>query len=155
MKIVVCVKYVPDTTIKIKITPDEKGVELAEVSFIVNPYDEFAVEEALKIKEAQGGEVIVVGAGLRLWRQGEKRRAVIMGSCLFLFAVLIGVLSILTDLGMLSLPYLFTKRPHCGGSGTDEESRISGPGIHDPDLHRYNHRVFTDGLCHYFYRIVE
>jgi electron transfer flavoprotein beta subunit len=63
MKIVVCVKYVPDTTIKIKITPDEKGVELSDVSFVVNPYDEFAVEEALKIKEAQGGEVIVVGAG--------------------------------------------------------------------------------------------
>jgi electron transfer flavoprotein beta subunit len=63
MKIVVCVKYVPDTAIKIKITSDEKGVELSDVSFIVNPYDEFAVEEALKIKEAQGGEVIVVGAG--------------------------------------------------------------------------------------------
>lgn len=63
MKIVVCVKYVPDTTIKVKITPDQKGVELSDISFIVNPYDEFAVEEALKIKEAQGGEVIVIGAG--------------------------------------------------------------------------------------------
>ncbi len=63
MKIVVCVKYVPDTAIKVKITPDEKGVELSDVSFIVNPYDEFAVEEALKIKEAKGGEVIVIGAG--------------------------------------------------------------------------------------------
>jgi electron transfer flavoprotein beta subunit len=63
MKIVVCVKYVPDTAIKIKITPDEKGVELSDVAFIVNPYDEFAVEEALKIKEAHGGEVIVVSAG--------------------------------------------------------------------------------------------
>ncbi|MBN2243953.1 MAG: electron transfer flavoprotein subunit beta/FixA family protein [Acidobacteria bacterium] len=63
MKIVACVKYVPDTAIKIKITPDERGVELSDVSFIVNPYDEFAVEEALQIKEARGGEVIVVGAG--------------------------------------------------------------------------------------------
>jgi len=63
MKIVVCMKYVPDTTIKIKITPDEKGVELSDVSFIVNPYCEFAVEEALKIKEVHGGEVIIVSAG--------------------------------------------------------------------------------------------
>jgi len=63
MKIVVCVKYVPDTAIKIRISQDEKGVELSDVSFIVNPYDEFAVEEALKIKEAKGGEVIVISAG--------------------------------------------------------------------------------------------
>jgi len=63
MKIVVCMKYVPDTAIKIKITPDEKGVDLSDVSFIVNPYCEFAVEEALKIKEAQGAEVVVVTAG--------------------------------------------------------------------------------------------
>jgi electron transfer flavoprotein beta subunit len=63
MKIVVCVKYVPDTAIKIKIAPDGKNVDFSDVSFIVNPYDEFAVEEALKIKEAKGGEVVVVGAG--------------------------------------------------------------------------------------------
>jgi electron transfer flavoprotein beta subunit len=63
MKIVVCVKYVPDTAIKIKIAPTGKDVELSDVTFIVNPYDEFAVEEALKIKEKLGGEVIVVGAG--------------------------------------------------------------------------------------------
>ncbi len=63
MKIVVCVKYVPDTAIKIKIAPDGKEVELSDVSFIVNPYDEFAVEEALKIKEKHGGEVVVVSAG--------------------------------------------------------------------------------------------
>jgi electron transfer flavoprotein beta subunit len=63
MKIVACVKFVPDTAIKVKIASSGKDVELADVSFIVNPYDEFAVEEALKIKEKQGGEVIVVGAG--------------------------------------------------------------------------------------------
>ncbi len=63
MKIVVCAKFVPDTAIKIKIAPDGKEVDLSDVSFIVNPYDEFAVEEALKIKEAKGGEVIIVGAG--------------------------------------------------------------------------------------------
>jgi electron transfer flavoprotein beta subunit len=63
MKIVVCVKYVPDTAAKIKIAPSGKDVELSDVTFVVNPYDEFAVEEALKIKEKLGGEVVVVGAG--------------------------------------------------------------------------------------------
>ncbi len=63
MKIVVCVKYVPDTAIKIKIASSGSDINLADVSFVVNPYDEFAVEEALKIKEKLGGEVIVVGAG--------------------------------------------------------------------------------------------
>ena len=50
MRIVVCVKYVPDTAIKVKITPDRKAVDWTEVAFVVNPYDEFAVEEALQIK---------------------------------------------------------------------------------------------------------
>jgi len=63
MKIVACIKYVPDTTIKIKISPDGKKVDLSDIAFIVNPYCEFALEEALKIKEALGGEVIVVSAG--------------------------------------------------------------------------------------------
>ncbi len=63
MKIVVCVKYVPDTAIKIKIAPGGNEVDLADVSLVVNPYDEFAVEEALKLKEKLGGEVVVVGAG--------------------------------------------------------------------------------------------
>ncbi len=69
MKTVVCVKYVPDTAIKVKVAPDGKAVNLADVSFVVNPYDEFAVEEALRIKEKFGGEVIVLGAG------GEKATA--------------------------------------------------------------------------------
>ena len=63
MKIAVCVKYVPDTAIKIKIASNGNEVDLSDVSFIVNPYEEFAVEEALKIKEKLGGEVVVVGAG--------------------------------------------------------------------------------------------
>lgn len=63
MKILVCVKYVPDTAIKVKIAPNGNEVDLADVSLVVNPYDEFAVEEALKLKEKLGGEVIVVGAG--------------------------------------------------------------------------------------------
>jgi electron transfer flavoprotein beta subunit len=63
MRIVVCVKYVPDTALKVKIAPEGKRLDLADVSFVVNPYDEFAVEEALQLKERMGAEVIVVSAG--------------------------------------------------------------------------------------------
>ncbi len=63
MKIVVCTSYVPDTAIKVKLAPDGKAVDLADVAFVVNPYDEFAVEEALQIKEKFGGDVVVIGAG--------------------------------------------------------------------------------------------
>ncbi len=63
MKIVVCVKFVPDTASKIKVAPSGNEVDYADITFVVNPYDEFAVEEAIKLKEKLGGEVVVVGAG--------------------------------------------------------------------------------------------
>ena len=50
MKTVVCVNYVPDTTIRVKLTADGKAVDLSDAAYVVNPYDEFAVEEALRIK---------------------------------------------------------------------------------------------------------
>ncbi len=63
MNIVVCIKHVPDTESKIKITPEGDSIDSAALEYIVNPYDEFAVEEALKIKEAKGGEVTVLCLG--------------------------------------------------------------------------------------------
>jgi electron transfer flavoprotein beta subunit len=64
VKIVVAVKQVPDTETKVAIAPDGRSINEASVTWIVNPYDEYAVEEALKIKEAKGaGEVIVVTVG--------------------------------------------------------------------------------------------
>jgi electron transfer flavoprotein beta subunit len=64
MKIVVCVKQVPATDSKIAIRPDGKTIDPANLAYVVNPYDEFAVEEALRIKEKLGvGEVTVVSLG--------------------------------------------------------------------------------------------
>lgn len=63
MKIAVCVSHVPDTATRIKIAADQKSIDPAGVSFVLNPYDEFAVEEALKTKEKFGGEVIVLSVG--------------------------------------------------------------------------------------------
>ena len=64
MKIAVCVKRVPDTETRIKIAADGKSIDEAGVKFVLNPYDEFAVEEALRLKEKAGsGEVVVYSLG--------------------------------------------------------------------------------------------
>src|SRR5689334_12550102 len=63
MNHVVCIAYVPDTETKIKIGADGKAIEEADVKWIVSPYDEFALEEAIKTKEAKGGTVTVVTFG--------------------------------------------------------------------------------------------
>jgi electron transfer flavoprotein beta subunit len=64
MKIAVCIKRVPDSETRVKIAPDGKSLDEAGVKFSVNPYDEFAIEEALRRKEKAGtGEVVVVSLG--------------------------------------------------------------------------------------------
>ena len=63
MKIAVCVKQVPDTETRIRIAPDGRGIVESDLNWIVSPYDEFAIEEALRIKEAKGGEVVLVSLG--------------------------------------------------------------------------------------------
>src|SRR5258705_5396342 len=64
MKIAVCIKRVPDSETRVKIAADGKSLDEAGVKFVLNPYDEFAVEEALRRKEQAGsGEVVVVCLG--------------------------------------------------------------------------------------------
>ena len=67
MKIAVCLKRVPDTTAKLMIGTSGTAIDEAGLKFVPNPYDEFAVEEALKLREAEGagapGETVVVSLG--------------------------------------------------------------------------------------------
>ncbi len=63
MNILVCIKHVPDTEAAVKIGSDGKSIQTQDVNFVLNPYDEYAIEEALKIKEARGGEVVLLSAG--------------------------------------------------------------------------------------------
>ena len=60
MNILVCVKQVPDTETSIRIGSDKKSIETADINWILNPYDEYAVEEAIRIKEKQGDSKITV-----------------------------------------------------------------------------------------------
>lgn len=63
MKILVLVKHVPDTETKIKLGSQGKFLDEAEFKYMVNPYDEFAIEEAVRTQEKQSGESIVLSLG--------------------------------------------------------------------------------------------
>jgi electron transfer flavoprotein beta subunit len=64
VKIAVCIKQVPDTETRIRVAPDGKGIAENDVNWVVSPYDEYAIEEALRIKEKKGaGEVVLLTVG--------------------------------------------------------------------------------------------
>jgi len=64
VKIAVCIKRVPDTETRIRIGGDGASIDETGVKFIVNPYDEFAIEEALQRRDKSGGgEVVAVALG--------------------------------------------------------------------------------------------
>jgi len=63
VNILVCLKQVPDTESQIKIAPDGNSIVTDNIKWVINPYDEYAVEEALRLKEKFGGEVTIIGVG--------------------------------------------------------------------------------------------
>jgi len=80
MKILVPVKRVVDFNVKVRVKADQSGVELANVKMSMNPFDEIAVEEALKLKESgKATEVIAVSAGVTACQE-TLRTALAMGA---------------------------------------------------------------------------
>ncbi|OUR76098.1 electron transfer flavoprotein subunit beta [Alphaproteobacteria bacterium 46_93_T64] len=80
MKVLVAVKRVVDYNVKIRVKSDNTGVELANVKMSMNPFDEIAVEEALRLKEAgKATEVVVVSVGPQA-AQETIRTALAMGA---------------------------------------------------------------------------
>ncbi len=64
MKIIVLTKRVPDTGTPIKVKGDGSGLDLSSIPFVMNPYDEYALEAALKVKEKKGeGEIVLLAVG--------------------------------------------------------------------------------------------
>jgi len=64
MKILVMIKQVPDTATQVKVGGDGRAIDTSGITWIVSPYDEFALEEGLRIKEKRGqGEVVAVSLG--------------------------------------------------------------------------------------------
>jgi electron transfer flavoprotein beta subunit len=81
MKIFVCIKQVPDTETKIKLLPNGSGIDEAGVKWVVNPYDEVAIEEALKLKDAfNNSTVTVLTVGPKARAVDALRTAMAMGA---------------------------------------------------------------------------
>jgi len=78
MKVAVCVNHVPDTETKIKIGPDSLTIDRSGVNYMLNPYDEFAVEEGLRIREKYKGDVTVISTGSDVHKE-TLRKALAMG----------------------------------------------------------------------------
>ncbi len=80
MKVLVAVKRVIDYNVKVRVRADETGVELANVKMSMNPFDEIAVEEAVRLKEAgKATEIVVVSLGPTAARE-TIRTALAMGA---------------------------------------------------------------------------
>lgn len=79
MEIVVCMKQVPDTETKIKVNPEGTGIVTDGIKYVMNPYDEYAVEEALRIREKLGGKVTILSLGPDLATEAI-RTALAMGA---------------------------------------------------------------------------
>src|SRR5271154_1025402 len=79
-KIMVCIKRVVDYNVRIRVKPDGSGVMLDGVKMSINPFDEIALEEALRIKERSGGvEVVAVSIGVADTQQ-QLRTSLAMGA---------------------------------------------------------------------------
>lgn len=79
MKILVLIKHVPDTESKIKVAADGKSLDEAGLKMVISPFDEYALEEALLLKDASGAEVVLVCAG-RDAAQTSLRQGLAMGA---------------------------------------------------------------------------
>src|SRR3954471_6720570 len=79
MKILVTAKRVEDPESKIKVKPDGTGIVLEGLKYKINPFDEIAVEEALRLVAKHGGEVVVLSIGDKVVQE-QLRHALAMGA---------------------------------------------------------------------------
>jgi electron transfer flavoprotein beta subunit len=63
MKIAVCIRQVPSTETRITVSPQTNQVDLKAVDWVISPYDEYALEEALRVREKFGGTVTAISLG--------------------------------------------------------------------------------------------
>lgn len=128
MKVVVCVKRVVDSNARIRVKPDNSGIETDNVKMSMNPFDEIAVEEAIRLKEAgKASEVVVVSCGVEK-AQDTLRTALAMGADR---AVLIRTDALLQPLGIARLLEAFVRKETpqlvlLGKQSTDDDATQTG-----------------------------
>jgi electron transfer flavoprotein beta subunit len=80
VKTLVTVKRVPDPETTIRVKPDGSGIVTDNIKYVINPFDEIAIEEALRIKEKQGsGEVVLISIGAKVVTE-QLRTGLAMGA---------------------------------------------------------------------------
>ena len=79
MKIAVCIKQVPDSEARLRVRKDGLGIDEEDLSLVINESDGYALEEALKIAEASGGEVVAISLGGERVREAL-RKALALGA---------------------------------------------------------------------------
>jgi electron transfer flavoprotein beta subunit len=80
VKILVPIKRVPDPATTIRVLPDGSGIATDNVKWVINPFDEIAIEEGLRIKEKEGaGEIVLVAIGHSAWQE-QLRTGLAMGA---------------------------------------------------------------------------
>ncbi len=132
MKILVCMKQVPSSEARIVVAGDGKAIDPTDVEMIVNPYDEYALEEALRIKEARGegeGEVIVLSVGPEKVKEAIRSclamgadRGILVKDDAYLGGDGLGVARILADVIRTQEPDLVL----CGKLSIDVENNCVG-----------------------------
>ncbi|GMR04584.1 MAG: electron transfer flavoprotein subunit beta/FixA family protein [Thermodesulfobacteriota bacterium] len=132
MDIIVCLKRVPDTGVEIEI--EEGGLETKEAGlpWVLNPYDEYAVEEAVRIKERFAGRVTVITAGSE---GGEEvlKKAIAMGADEAVYVTDAGLKGLDGRGIAMVLSRVISKMPFdlilCGKQGTDTDSGMVGGAV--------------------------
>lgn len=82
MKIIVCINIVPDSTTRIKVTPDHQAIDLSGIQWVINPWDELALTRSIELKDESKGaitEVVVVHVGPKE-NETVLRKALAMGA---------------------------------------------------------------------------
>lgn len=133
MKIMVCMKQVPSSEARITVGGDGKSIDPTDVEMVVNPYDEYALEEALRIKEARGeGEVIVLSVGPEKAKEAIRSclamgadRGIIVKDDAYLGGDGLGIARILADVIGTQEPALVL----CGKLSIDVESDCVGVAV--------------------------
>lgn len=132
MDILVCIKQVPDTSSQLKTSQDKKDIQREGLSYVINPYDEYAVEEALLIKERFGGKVTVISLGAE--RVTEALRTCLALGCDEAIHLKMAPSQYVDPLSTAKLIHsVISKMPYdlilCGKQAVDDDAAETGPAL--------------------------
>jgi electron transfer flavoprotein beta subunit len=132
MNIAVCIRQVPSTETRITVSPQTGQVDLKSVEWVINPYDEYALEEALRIRERIGGLVTVVALGPERVRTSLKT-ALATGADAALFVTDPELENADSYVTARALAAALKRTPFdlilCGVRGVDDDMGYVGPAI--------------------------